>query len=252
MTPDPVRDAFARARRFVDARGDEQARLRLAAALGDVSSDRLESALRWSGVRGTLAALAALDAARALHASEVERIARWLEAAQRDDGSWAIEPDAPEAQRIVATGLLAGFLAKTSCARPASLRSAGAFLATRWGPERVQGGDFGAIAGYAHFFANTPHELSDAGLQWCGRELERGFRSGRLAAWQAARVLALCDARALPGARLGADEIVLSLLAEQAADGGWLDAGAEAACRVAVTIDAAVALARLGGATPHR
>jgi hypothetical protein len=42
---------------------------------------------------------------------------------------------------------------------------------------------------------------------------ERGFRTGAIDALATARVFALCDAQALPGARLAADEVVLSLAA---------------------------------------
>ena len=76
-------------------------------------------------------------------------------------------------------------------------------------------------------------------------------RSGRLRSWQVARVLVLCDARTLPGARLAADEVSLSLAAEQSPDGGWLAADVEERVRVAVTVDAAVGLMRLGAAGPR-
>jgi len=247
MTQGDPRQALARARSFVAARGDERSRRRLDVALGQAPREALGD-VGWrpaEGVAGALAALSSLDLAggRALPA-----LLAWIEEAQVPDGSWSARPDAPEPERLVATGLLAGFLAKTSAARPRCLERAGVFLAARWGPERVQGGDFGAIAAYAHWFANAPHELSDAGLQWCGRELERGFRSGRLRGWQVARVLVLCDARALPGARLGAGEVVMALLAEQSPDGGWLCSEVDDRVRVAVSVDAAVGLARLGGA----
>jgi hypothetical protein len=252
MTPDGVGEALARARGFVEARGGELARLRLAVLLGAAPAARLPGAVGWrpeSGVAGALAALAALDGPHGLRGSEVERAVAWLADAQGADGGWSA---ASEPARVVVTGLLAGFLAKTSCARPAQLERAGAFLASSWGPERVQSGDFGVLAGYAHFFANRPHELSDAALQWCGRELERGVRSGRLRAWQAGRVLALCDTRSLPGSRLAASEVVGSMLGEQQPDGGWLPSSADPAARVAVTVDAAGALVRLGAPAPRR
>ena len=71
------------------------------------------------------------------------------------------------------------------------------------------------------------HEDSDAILQWCGRELERGYRAGAFDAVRTARVLVDCDAPSLPGARLAAGELVAALLGEQAPDGGWPAAGGE-------------------------
>ena len=87
----------------------------------------------------------------------------------------------------------------------AALRAAGGYLAVHWSPELVQGGSWHAICGYAHFFSNVPHEISDAVLQWCGRELERAFRIGAFDAVRAARIFTLCDAHALPGAKLDGD-----------------------------------------------
>lgn len=250
MTPEGVDPWLDRARRFVEARGAPLARLRLAVTLGDAPAARLRDAVAWrpeSGVGGALAAFATLEGREGLHGPAVERAVAWLEEAQHPDGGWSAARAADEAQRIAVTGLLAGFLEKTSCARAALFGRAGRFLAARWSPERVQG-DFGVLAGYAHFFANGSHELADAGLQWCGRELERSVRGGRLRAWQAGRVLALCGAAALPGSRLEAREVALAMLGEQGPDGGWLSPATDAAVRVAVTVDAVAALARLGAA----
>ena len=255
MTPDGVDEALARARGFVEASGGELERLRLAVMLGAAPAARLPGAIGWrpeAGVGGALAALAALDGPHGLRGSEVERAVDWLSGVQGADGGWSAPGERCDEARVVVSGLLAGFLAKASCARPALLERAGDFLAARWEPERVQSGDFGMLAGYAHFFANRPHELADAALQWCGRELERGVRSGRLRAWQAGRVLALCDTSSLPGSRLAAHEVVLSMLGEQQPDGGWLPAPADPAARVAVTVDAVGALVRLGEPRRHR
>jgi hypothetical protein len=266
LSDEALARALAHAREFVRGRGDALARARLDAALGaprQVLVDALRPLAREGGafapasemtqgdVAGTLAALVFLDEARALGAPEVAGAVAWLASAQRADGAFEPAPGACESGCIAATGVAAGLLARTTCARPAPIRRAGAFLAERWGPARVAGGDFGAIAAYACFFASADHVLSDEGLQWCGRELERGFRVGVLDALQVARVLVLCDARSLPGARLGAEEVVHALAASQAVDGGWR-AAAPAALRVAAAVEGAIALVRLGAAGARR
>ena len=58
-------------------------------------------------------------------------------------------------------------------------------------------------------------DVADEALQWCGRELERGFRIGAFDAVRVARVFVLCDAPALPGARLAAAEVREALLRAQ-------------------------------------
>jgi hypothetical protein len=167
---------------------------------------------------------------------------RALEAAQGDDGAWT--PAAGDGQAtLVATALAAGLLARTDCARPAPLRRAGAWLTARWSPEQVQDGDFGRLAGFACWLANANPEIADAGLQWCGREWERGARTGRLAPLRAAQVLLLADAPTLPGARLGRDELVRSLLAAQRPDGGWPPDAATSP--LAATVEALAALRHL-------
>jgi hypothetical protein len=118
----------------------------------------------------------------------------------------------------------------------------------RFAPERVQGLAWGPLAAYAATFANVAHESSDAILQWCGRELERGFRSGAFGAARTARVLLDCDAPSLPGARLSFAEIVEGLLREQASDGGW--PAAAGASPVATTLDALAALSRIRAGRP--
>jgi Prenyltransferase and squalene oxidase repeat len=258
-------EVVARARTFAAARGSALERTRLAELTGDAPRGSTRKALGAlqdpegafalapggePGLSGTLAALAALDDVDELGASdELERAAAWLAQAQQPDGGWS-PPAGGEAGRLVASGLVGGFLAKTPCGRTSVLRAVGAFLGAHWSPERVRGGDFGALVAYAQFFANHPSEVGDEALQWCGRELERGFRSGRLSALRAARVLALCRAGALPGGRLGAGEIANALLAEQERDGGWPAPGCDRSLRVAATLDALAALRRLGGSIP--
>ncbi len=245
-------DLVARARAFVLAHGDALQRAR-GTALFDASSRKtvckLLGAIEDPARAAT--AIAVLDAIGVRRGAEVERAVAILSAAQRDDGAWSLGDgldegdDATDGARVVTTAQIAGQLAKTACARPNVLRAAGAFLAAHWSPDRVQGGDPRAIAGLAQWYANTDDELSDAALQWCGRELERGFRSGAIDALDTARVFALCDAQALPGARLTADEVVLSLAAEQSPDGSFGPASAPLAVRVEATLDALAALQRL-------
>jgi hypothetical protein len=169
----------------------------------------------------------------------VARAVETLAAAQRPDGSWT--GDDP----VVATAVVAAALARTAAVRPVVLRRAGDFLAAHWAPERIAGGDVRAVAGFAAFFANAPHELGDAALQWCGRELERGFRAGLFSALDVAGVLVSCDAAGLPGARLVAPEVVDALLAGQAPDGGFGPPGAAEPDRVEATLSALAALHRL-------
>ena len=116
----------------------------------------------------------------------------------------------------------------------------------------MQGGSWRAIAAYAHCFANVDHDASDAILQWCGRELGRAFVTRAFDAVRTARVLVLCDAHGLPGAQLAREDLVVALLTEQGADGGypeWEGEGARDA--VASTLDALVALRRLGGSADY-
>ena len=85
-------------------------------------------------------------------------------------------------------------------------------------------------------------EAADEILQWCGRELERGFRARRFSAVRTARVFTWCDAPALPGARLEPAEVVSRFGDEQGADGGFGEASDDRAAR---TWDAWIALERL-------
>jgi hypothetical protein len=191
-----------------------------------------------------LRVIGTLDDVRALHLPVVERACAHLEATQAEDGSWG--PAAASGDdRIFVTGMLGGYFGKTRFARASMLAAAGDYIAERFSPERVQGFDWRAIAAYAHYFANVPHEAGDAVLQWTGRELERGLRSGRFDAVRTARVFLYADARALPGARLDAAEVVERILAEQQGDGGWVSAEDPAPeARVAHTLDALTALVR--------
>ena len=205
---------------------------------------------------GTLEALAVLADVRGLTNTHAERAIEYLMRVQRADGSWGhVDPlreaaagaDETRARaledRLFATAMLAGYALRTPYVRPESTAWAGRFLEGLWAPEQVEGGQLGRIAAFAHFFANGgAPEIADEALQWCGRELERGFRSHRFEAVEILRVLSYCDAQALPGATFDVVELLDRLLEEQAADGGFaaLDPGGPPG-RVAPTIDALMA-----------
>jgi hypothetical protein len=245
MSDGGVRAAIERAQAFVAAHGDaiDQARAALAAGAGDRSAllTRIGDA---KGFAPALRALALLDAIGVRRGAEVDAAVAALVAAQEADGSWRAGDEIAEDDAIATTARVAALLARTPAAPQKTLDAAAAWLAAHWSPERAQGGDPRLIGGYAGFFANFDHALADAVLQWCGRELERGFRTGALDALAVGRVLAFCDASGLPGARLDPRELVLSLLALQDADGGFA-LGATPEERVAATLDAMAALRRL-------
>lgn len=244
MTAGGLAAAFDRARAFAAVHeGDPLERVRVAQLLGDAPREALLAVLPAPHTLvAALRGLALLAEAGALGATAADAAVRAVEAAQRADGAFAADGAGDQAE-LVTTGIAAGLLARTAFARPASLRRAGAWLVARWRPEQVKDGDFGRLAAYTGWLANANPEIADAALQWCGREWERGFRSGRLDAAQAARVLLLADAPTLPGARLAPDEIASSLLATQAGDGGWpAPAGSD---RVAATAEALAALRHL-------
>jgi len=233
------------------------------APLGFVFSGARSAELRASSVApelvGVLEALAVLADVRGLVQPVAERAVEYLTRVQRSDGSWgfadpvadAADPDAAReraaADRLFTTGMLCGYALRTPFARPEMVEWASRFLAGLWAPERVEGGRLSSIAAFAHFFANGgAPDLADAALQWCGRELERGFRSHRFEAVDTLRVLFYCDARALPGATFDVVLLLDRLLGEQAADGGFaaLDPGGPLG-RVAPTLDALMAIRAL-------
>ena len=227
---------------------------------GSVFSGALAAELRDARVPppilGTLEALSVLADLRALGSDCAERALAFLTRVQQSDGSWgradpiavAAEPEQAEqlavSERLFTTGMLAGFAARTPFARPELLDWAGRFLAALWAPERVEGGRWSAIAAFAHFYANGGDpDRADGALQGGGRELERGFRTGRFDAGTTLRVLHYCDASALPGSTFDGVELLTRLLDEQAPDGGFaeLDAGGPPG-RVAPTLDALIAV----------
>ena len=242
--------AMRRAAAFVEAAGDEIAIGRARALIGTQPASVVVELLRDPdpdpSVGLLLRTLGILDDLRCTNAAPIEFACDSLATAQQSDGSWSDRASAPEDERIFATGMIAGYLAKTPFARRSTLASAADYLAARWTPDRVTGSAWGANAAYFHCFALVRHEQADAILQWCGRELERGFRAGVYDAVRTARVFALCRAHALPGSRLAAAELVSRIFDEQMNDGGYASPGdSSRRARVAHTLDALVALERL-------
>ena len=250
MQPSVLRNAAARAADYVATCGDPLARLRADALVGradaaDVVARLAPDAGDGASLRG---ALEICDDLRALADPNVKSFVEALALLQSADGGFAAG-HALEV-RLFETGMIAGYFAKTRTARPDSTLRAGEFLAAHWSPDRVRGGSWSAIAAYAHFFANAPHDAGDAVLQWCGRELGRGFSMRAFDAVRTARVLVYCDAHGLPGASLRREELVAALLAEQRPDGGfaaWEGASKEwSARRGRVDARCAGAMRRLG------
>jgi hypothetical protein len=276
-------DALERAYRFLEAREDAWARLRARVLCGaeppEALTARLVSAQRPDGhfpigtlvrggasgfppldldrlssdgaaVVGTLEALLIAADAGLLHGAWLERAARALESRQSEDGAFRIGPAAPDSESeaidVFSTGMIAGMLGRTPVSRPATLERAGEYLAARFTPDAVEHEGHPALMAYALFFTNVGHELADEALQWCGRALEKGFRSGRLDAAATLRILIACDAQAMPGATFDVVELLERLLAEQARDGGFAElsfGGPES--RTTGTFDAMLAIVRL-------
>jgi hypothetical protein len=240
-----------RAARYVRERGDALAALRAGALLGELPGARVTEALAERGAFDAgapaewLPALAALDQVDQLDAPTVAPAVDALAGRLGEDGAWG-DPAAPLEERIVLTADLGGFLTKTLRWRPRYRVAVEGFLARTWSPDRVKRGAWAPIAAYAHFFSFADSELSDPVLQWCGRELDRGFRTRLFDAGATARVLIQCRGTALPGASLTAGELAEALVAEQTEDGGFaLSARALAGEPVEAALDALALLARL-------
>ncbi len=237
--------AVRRAASFVSA-GDDELLSRWAAVsvgAGDAqgAAEAIVRQQRADGSFGDVAStrrvLSLLDDVGARGGPVLEGACRWLETVQAVDGRWG-DGDAA----IFETGVLVGLLARAPSVRGSVLGAAADWLAEGFAPERVQGFQWLPLAGYASAFANLAHESADGILQWCGRELERGFRTGHFDAVRTARVLLWCDAPSLPGARLEAAEVVAALIEQQEEDGGW---PAPPGRRTARAWDGLVALLRL-------
>ncbi len=157
-----------------------------------------------------------------------ERAAGLLARSQAADGGFG---SGAEPLRLRRTAHLAAWLASNRHARPSVLARASAFVAAAWSPARVAGGSAADLAAWAHFFSHAAGdealELADAALAWCGRELDRSFRAGRLTPSEAARVLAFCDAVAIPGGSVHAEAVLRALAGESPGAPGVADALAE-------------------------
>jgi hypothetical protein len=253
-----VADARTRAARFVAEWGDEVALRRALVLIGDEPYENALATLeRWAEQAGVFPARGGVDPRAALpvfggladlraqDSALGRRIADGLALAQAEDGSFGAE-GCDEEERVYTTGRLAARLSALRSVRKRLLDRAADYLAARFTPERVGGFAWRPLAAYTPLFTNVEHERGDDVLQWCGREIERGFRARRFDAVQTARIFVDCGAASLPGAKVTAPEIVLSLLAEQAGDGSWpIPGGGDPAARVLHALDGLTCLVRL-------
>jgi len=247
----PARD---RALAWLLERGSELEQTRARALVGELPPAHVTQALAAAGalaeedVASLLPTLAILDQVDQLDAPELEPLVVTLARAVSEEGTWG-DPAAPLAERITLSANVAGFLTKTLRLRPRVREAVEGFLCRTWNPDRVKTGEWAPIAAYTHFFSVNESELSDPILQWCGRELERGFRTRRFDAGATARVFLECHAVALPGASLSAAELCEALVNEQTEDGGFaLSARALAGQPGEAALDGLAALVRLGPA----
>ncbi|MEM9175545.1 MAG: prenyltransferase/squalene oxidase repeat-containing protein [Myxococcota bacterium] len=201
-------------------------------------------------VLGTLEAMLIAGDARALTARWVEPAVRFLESHQSEDGGYRIPVSNDPAQQAEAdvffTGMISGILGRTPVSKTAPLEAAGAFLAERFSPDAVEHDGYPALLAYSHYYTNVPDEEADEALQWCGRALEKGFRSRRHDAVSTLRVLLTCDAQAMPGAKFDVVEMLERLMEEQAGDGGFAELSFDGPqTRTTQTVDAMIAIVRL-------
>lgn len=252
--------ALERAAGFVEKNGGGTDRIYVAVLMREIPAAPLFAALEadqgddgalaaWrgdspAGIATTVAALDRLDALGLLDHPLSERAVGFLLGEQARDGSFRTPEDAGEEAWLVRTGEVAGVLAKTPFAPPSALRRAEAFLAERWSVGALEAATPARIGAYAPLLANWHSPLSDEGLQWCGRELERGFRSGRFAPLAVARIFLRTRARTMPGASLEGAVVRAALLPAQGPDGSFADTDPRRS-PVDATLDAMEAILRL-------
>ena len=233
---------------FLETMLQERPAAELLASLAQLQEER--GAIAPMDARGARADLA--STARALGRLEAlglgdhpvpERACGYLCQLQDDEGAWAPTDVAGEAERIRWTGTIGALLANTPFARLSVLRAAEAFLAERWSVDRVQGPSYEPILAYTSLLTQVPSELADEALQWCGRELERGFRSQVFSPLATARVFLRARVRALPGASIEAAELLTGLVTTQRDDGSW--AAEDDDPSLEATLEAVEALLRL-------
>lgn len=238
-----------RAAAFLVAADDELlaswAPVLLGTGSAELAAERVVERQRPDGSFGDLSetrrVLALLDDVGSRGGPVLERAGAWLGSVQSADGCWG----AGEDRAVFETGVLTGILARSPGTPVALLDAAADWLAARFTPDTVKG-HWRPLAAFAAAFANLPHDEGDGILQWCGRELERGFRGGRFDPVQVVRLLLWCDTPSLPGGRVSAFEVLPLLVAAQAPDGAFRP-GAARAETLQASWDGLVALLRFRG-----
>jgi hypothetical protein len=232
LPPDEVLSRVAAAQR------DDGSFAPLGLAAGGAYGLREESARGLSEpLLGCLEAMIVLSDLTALSHPCLEATARHLGGGQLEDGSWGRVEEGAE-ERLFATAMLAGLLGRTRFVRPEVLERAGGFVGGLFTPERVEERDWRGLVAFGVFFSGVEHDLADGAQQWVGRALERGFRTRSYGAAETLRMLLHCGATAVPGASLAPHELLAGVLAEQGPDGGFdelAEGGVRA--RVSTTVD---------------
>ena len=238
-----IETAFERARSFVARTGRDSDRLLLDVALGKPAAALVDACEARQDALGAVAALDAdgtadptssaralevLDDARLLHVPCAARLATWWAGQQQPDGSFHRGPERSADDVCSFTASLAARLARSRVVRQSVLDRAGAFLRSHWSVDRVQAGDWATIASLLHFYSIVPDQLADEALR-------------------TARAFSLCDADALPGARIRGEELVEALLELQTRAGSFAETGAARDEAVRDTVHGVLALLRLGG-----
>ncbi len=232
-----IEAVLERARAWLDRNGSEGQRLLAAALLGERGPEEVERAFAAQQDAGgaiaqpedpaaepVLATVRGLDWLHAVGRGGgpvAERAAAFLAAEQAADGSWGCDAGEEESLRIERTARVVAVLSHVRCVRPSVLARAADYLAGRWSADRLAAGGEAAVAAWFPALSQLPDAAGDEALQWCGRELEKGVRSGRFDPLRTAGLFVACHAHALPGARLRAAEAAAALLDRQAADGSW-------------------------------